>query len=273
MIFSVARLFCRGHNSYLVVDAAATGCMVMQPCTAIHAEARSCRSHRRESSRACSVASTWSTPTTATSPAAVFPLLLLLLVSSSAAEAAGLWGMGSGGRVGQPQRGSSTGPDDDGMDEIFAKIQQDQFWAEVEHTGMEVLEDEVAEKKRSKVFVEVAKACSIGAQMTLIMGGGAFLFRLIPVLLGHEHEDEEVEAAFPYLLQSNDASGRSQQALPAAAGGAGVGGQQRLLTSGRKEQPNEDTALRLKENEEGGGGSRTANVFGAAAEDEGEGVG
>lgn len=44
---------------------------------------------------------------------------------------------------------------------------------------MEVLEDEVAEKKRRKVFVEVAKACSIGAQMTLIMGGGALLFRFV----------------------------------------------------------------------------------------------
>lgn len=54
-----------------------------------------------------------------------------------------------------------------------------QFWAEVEHTGMEVLEDEAAEKKRREVFVKVAKACSIGAQMTLIMGGGALLFRFV----------------------------------------------------------------------------------------------
>lgn len=42
---------------------------------------------------------------------------------------------------------------------------------------MEVLEEEVAEKKSEEIFVRVAKACSIGAQMTLIMGGGALLFR------------------------------------------------------------------------------------------------
>lgn len=58
-------------------------------------------------------------------------------------------------------------------------VRHPQFWAEVEHTGMEVLEDEVADKKTNKVFVEVAKACSIGAQMTLIMGGGALLFRCV----------------------------------------------------------------------------------------------
>lgn len=42
---------------------------------------------------------------------------------------------------------------------------------------MELLEDEVAEKEKRKVFVQVAKACSIGAQMTLVMGVGALLFR------------------------------------------------------------------------------------------------
>ena len=42
---------------------------------------------------------------------------------------------------------------------------------------MEVLEEEVAEKKSEEIFVRVAEACSIGAQMTLIMGGGALLFR------------------------------------------------------------------------------------------------
>lgn len=52
-----------------------------------------------------------------------------------------------------------------------------QFWGEVEHVGLEALENEVAEKKRRHVSRSVAKACSIGAQMTLIMGGGALLFR------------------------------------------------------------------------------------------------
>lgn len=42
---------------------------------------------------------------------------------------------------------------------------------------MEVLEEEVAEKKRKEIFIQVAKACSVGAQMTLIMGGGALIFR------------------------------------------------------------------------------------------------
>lgn len=42
---------------------------------------------------------------------------------------------------------------------------------------MEVLEGEVAEKKSKQIFVEVAKACSVGAQMTLIMGWGALLSR------------------------------------------------------------------------------------------------
>lgn len=47
----------------------------------------------------------------------------------------------------------------------------------MEQVGLETLEDEVAEKKRRQVFDAVAKACSVGAQMTLIMGGGALLFR------------------------------------------------------------------------------------------------
>ena len=47
----------------------------------------------------------------------------------------------------------------------------------MEHVGLEALENEVAEKKRIQLFGAVAKACSVGAQMTLIMGGGALLFR------------------------------------------------------------------------------------------------
>lgn len=47
----------------------------------------------------------------------------------------------------------------------------------MEHVGLEALENEVAEKKRRQIFDNVAKACSVGAQMTLIMGGGALLFR------------------------------------------------------------------------------------------------
>lgn len=52
-----------------------------------------------------------------------------------------------------------------------------QFWDEVEKIGLETLEDEAAEKKRREIAASVAKGCSVGAQMTLIMGGGAFLLR------------------------------------------------------------------------------------------------
>ncbi len=54
-----------------------------------------------------------------------------------------------------------------------------QFWGEVEHTGMEVLEEEVVEKKNAEIFKQVAKACSVGTQVTLIVGGGALLFRCV----------------------------------------------------------------------------------------------
>ena len=54
-----------------------------------------------------------------------------------------------------------------------------QFWADVEHTGMEVLEDEVVEKKSAEIFKRVAKACSVGSQITLILGGGTLLFRCV----------------------------------------------------------------------------------------------
>lgn len=52
-----------------------------------------------------------------------------------------------------------------------------QFWGQVEDVGVEALGDEVAGKKRVEIFAQVSKACSVGAQMTLIMGGGALLFR------------------------------------------------------------------------------------------------
>lgn len=54
-----------------------------------------------------------------------------------------------------------------------------QFWGEVEHAGMEVLEEEVFEKKTAEILKRVAKACSVGAQVTLIVGGGALLFRYV----------------------------------------------------------------------------------------------
>lgn len=71
---------------------------------------------RRERPRCSATTSTWSTT----------GLLLLLFCCLSAAEAAGLWGLGSGSAA---QRGStrqSIGPDDDNMDEVFAKVQQDE---------------------------------------------------------------------------------------------------------------------------------------------------
>lgn len=123
------------HKTCLMVDTTTTRSAVVQSCTAINPVARTCRSRRRERPRVCrSAASTWSPPptTTATSAAAlVLPrplslLLLLLLVLLSGAEAAGLWGLGGGGRAGQPQGGSWAGHDDGGMDEVFAKVQEDQ---------------------------------------------------------------------------------------------------------------------------------------------------
>ncbi|CAN0126381.1 unnamed protein product [Ectocarpus fasciculatus] len=106
---------------------------------------------------------------------------------------------------------------------------------------MELLEQEVAEKKTKEIFAEVARACSVGAQMTLIMGGGALLFRLIPVLLGHDlDDDEEDDTNSPYLLQLDD--DRPQQASLDAPGGR----RQPLLANG----PNEDAAARLLHGEE-----------------------
>lgn len=65
---------------------------------------------------------------------------------------------------------------------------------------MGVLEDEVKEKKSKEIFTQVAKACSIGAQMTLIMGGGALLFRC--VLCGLPHQIPAVEKIVVFCFSS-----------------------------------------------------------------------
>lgn len=52
-----------------------------------------------------------------------------------------------------------------------------QLAVEAERVGFEVLGEEAEEKKRKEIFANVAKACSAGAQMTLVMGGAALLFR------------------------------------------------------------------------------------------------
>ncbi|CAB1109169.1 unnamed protein product [Ectocarpus sp. CCAP 1310/34] len=221
---------------------------------------RSCCCHRRrQRKRTAAVyrrAATWLPAT------AVVALLLLIVRSSPGAEAAGSWGLG-GGRAGRGFPVGSDGPDDDDMAEVFAKFQEEQFWEDVEYAGMEVLEEEVAEKKTKEIFAQVARACSVGAQMTLIMGGGALLFRLLPVLLGHDLDDDEGDDAnTPYLLQLDDH--RPQQASLDAARGR----RQPLLTS----VPNEDAAVRLHGEETEGDG--TAVVVGlAAAEGEGGGGG
>lgn len=97
--------------------------------------------------------------------------------------------------------------------------------------------------------------------------------RLIPVLLGHELEDEEeAEANSPYLLPSNgDGSGRPQQAL-AAATTRGGDQQQRLLTSGLGE-PKEDATAPVKGGGSGGrvGGGSLSGAL--AGEETAEGVG
>ncbi|CAM9440081.1 unnamed protein product [Scytosiphon promiscuus] len=229
----------------------------LQPYAASHATAntRRCCCGRRGGSRQ---ASTWSSPSLGS-------LLLMIALSLPGAEAAGLWGLG-GGRADRQQQGGfvrqSNEPDDGEMDEVFTKLQREQFWEDVEQAGMGVLEEEVKEKKSKIIFAEVAKACSIGAQMTLIMGGGALLFRLLPVLLGHDLEDEEeAEANSPYLLQSSrDGNGRPQQALPAAS--TGERKQQQLLTSGVQEQPKEDATAQVEW--EGGGGGVGAGSLGGA---------
>lgn len=58
---------------------------------------------------------------------------------------------------------------------IFVILRQ--LWGEVERVGFETLEVEVAEKKRGQIIAGVAKACSVGAQITAIMCGGGLLFR------------------------------------------------------------------------------------------------
>lgn len=65
---------------------------------------------------------------------------------------------------------------------------------------MEVMEEEVAEKKSKEIFIQVAKACSIGAQMTLIMGGGALLFRyLLMIKTADRIFNTELQANFALL--------------------------------------------------------------------------
>ncbi|CBN74710.1 expressed unknown protein [Ectocarpus siliculosus] len=193
---------------------------------------------------------------------AVVALLLLIVRSLPGAEAAGFWGLGSG-RAGHGFLVGSDGPDDDDMAEVFAKFQEEQLWEDVEYAGMEVLEEEVAEKKTKEIFAQVAKGCSVGAQMTLIMGGGALLFRLLPILLGHDLDDDEGDDAnSPYLLQlDGDRPQHASLDLPR-------GRRQPLLTN----VPNEDAGVRLHGEETEGDG--TAVVVGlAVAEGEGEGGG
>lgn len=58
-----------------------------------------------------------------------------------------------------------------------------QLAVEAERVGFEVLREEVEEKKRTEILANVAKACSAGAQMTLVMGGAALLFRCSHVVV------------------------------------------------------------------------------------------
>lgn len=63
----------------------------------------------------CSATSTWSAAS-----------LLLVCSLMSAAEAAGLWGLGSGSAAQRGFDGQSVTSDDGNMDEFFAKLQQEQ---------------------------------------------------------------------------------------------------------------------------------------------------
>ncbi|CAM9589602.1 unnamed protein product [Ectocarpus sp. 6 AP-2014] len=215
-----------------------------------------CRRQKKRTAAVYGRAATWLPAT------AVVALLLLIVRSLPGAEAAGFWGLGSG-RAGHGFPVGSDGPDDDDMAEVFAKFQEEQLWEDVEYAGMEVLEEEVAEKKTKEIFAQVAKGCSVGAQMTLIMGGGALLFRLLPILLGYDLDDDEGDDAnSPYLLQLDD--DRPQQASLDPPRGR----RQPLLTN----VPNEDAGVRLHGEETEGDG--TAVVVGlAVAEGEGEGGG
>ncbi|CAM9810247.1 unnamed protein product [Ectocarpus sp. 12 AP-2014] len=227
--------------------------------TSMLADSSCCCHRRRQRKRTAAVygrATTWLPAT------AVVALLLLIVRSSPGAAAAGFWGLRSG-RAGRSFPVGSDGPDDDDMAEVFAKFQEEQLWEDVEHAGMEVLEEEVAEKKTKEIFAQVAKGCSVGAQMTLIMGGGALLFRLLPVLLGHDlDDDEEGDANSPYLLQLDD--DRPQQASLDAPRGR----RQPLLTNA----PNEDAAVRSHGEETEGDGTATVEGL-TVAEGEGEGGG
>lgn len=57
---------------------------------------------------------------------------------------------------------------------------------QVEDLGMDVLADEVKDKKRFEIVQRVARGCAIGSQITLIMGGAALLFRYFCLLQCHE---------------------------------------------------------------------------------------
>lgn len=52
-----------------------------------------------------------------------------------------------------------------------------QLEEQIEQLGFEVLAEEVGEKKRLEILRGVERGCAIGAQMILLMGGGALLFR------------------------------------------------------------------------------------------------
>ncbi|CAM9941216.1 unnamed protein product [Ascophyllum nodosum] len=171
-----------------------------------------------------------------------------LFVSTASMAAAGWWSPG-GERAGQPffPPPSEAGGDEENV--ALRALEQKQFWGEVERVGLETLEDEVVEKKRGQLIAGVAKACSVGAQITFIMGVGGLLFRLLPVLLGHDVENEEIdEAKSSLLLQPG--TGRRPQALSAvksrfflmdgdAAGGAparqGAEGNGAVVTARRGE--------------------------------------
>lgn len=43
--------------------------------------------------------------------------------------------------------------------------------------GIELMADEVGERKRAMILNGIARFCSVGTQITLIMGLGALVFR------------------------------------------------------------------------------------------------
>ncbi|CAM9503527.1 unnamed protein product [Laminaria digitata] len=175
-----------------------------------------------------------------------------LMALSSKAEAAG-WSW-TGGKAGQRGAPTSGGADED-MSEALSMLERKQFWGGVEHVGLEALENEVAEKKRRQISRSVAEACSIGAQMTLIMGGGALLFRLLPVILGHDQEDEEeAELNSPYLLRSGVDS-INPQALPST-------GRRRLLTDGSEAETEATEATAKSEASEAVAAAAAAGLTG-----------